>query len=109
MAQQNMYGTPFLDVLEYQPEAAYYGMLNRQPRMGGQQEKYFQNQFQNYYNKYLGNLANQITAGGAPTQRFTDYLSDQNPADEYRSMAPTVRNDYGRTASFSPSTRFLYR
>ena len=46
MAQQNMYGTPFLDVLEYPPEAAYYGMLHRQPRMGGQQEKYFRNQFQ---------------------------------------------------------------
>ncbi len=109
MTTQNLYGTPFLDVLEYQPEAAYYGMLGRQPRMSGRQERFFQNEFQNTYNRYLGNLANQIMSGEAPTQRFTDYLSQQNPMDQYRSMAPSLRGDYGRTETFAPSTRFLYR
>ena len=109
MTTQNLYGTPFLDVLEYQPEAAYYGMLGRQPRMGGRQERFFQNEFQNTYNRYLGNLANQIMSGEAPTQRFTDYLSQQNPMDQYRSMAPSLRGDYCRTETFAPSTRFLYR
>ena len=67
---------PWSDLLEQVPEAAYYSSPAGQSFASGspRQRSYFENQFSNIYNAYLGALGSQIREGGMPEMRFQDYL-----------------------------------
>ena len=92
---------PFLNYLEDRPEAAYFGQQGqwKSPNM----KKYFQSQFGNIQNQYLGNLANWVTAGstGAP-QKFTDFIGQYNWGQNYQEQGGGQRD----TGRFSPFTRW---
>ena len=103
---------PFMDYLEYEPQAAYYsspagwtGTSAFAPQSQGQQ-RYYQNQFQAVYNEFLGSLGSQVRAGGAPTERWSDYLEKIPWAARYAALTP---DQAGRgTRRFSPGTRQIY-
>lgn len=110
MAENNsLFGVPFLDLLEGDPQAAYYsmpGMFGTSPR----QRRYFQNQFRDIHNQYLGQLGSQLRAGVMPTQRFTEFLEQPSDPDffrrQYMSQTPTTRG--ATTQRFAPPTRFMF-
>ena len=107
MAENNsIFGVPFLDLLEGTPEAAYYS----RPEMFGTsplQRRYFQNQFRDIHNQYLGQLGSQLRAGVMPTQRFTEFLEQPDYfSRQFRSQAPSLRG--ATTQRFAPPTRFMF-
>jgi hypothetical protein len=106
----NYYGTnnPFMDYLEYEPRAAYYSSpASRQFDQGGEgQRRYFQNQFQDVYNEFLGSLGSQIRAGQAPTMRWSEYLDAVPFTERYAALSPEQAGRSRRR--YSPSTRQIY-
>ena len=86
---------PFAAFLEDVPEAGYFSYQN-QPGRSPNQKRYFQQQFANVQNQYMGQLGQAIRTGGDPTQGFADYL------DEY--MAPGG-GQFQDWASMSPRQR----
>ena len=73
MAEPNF--LDFSDFLETQPQALYQSYLSDpKTRMTSSMKRYYQNQFANIQNEYLGKLARDMRAGNVPTDRFDDYL-----------------------------------
>jgi hypothetical protein len=111
MATQNSYygsDNPFMDYLEQLPaEAAYYSGPTATSFMEGPlgAQRYYQNQFQNVYNEYLGALGTQARTGQGPV-RWTDWLEQQPFTERYAALTPEMA---GRTTRrFSPGTRQIY-
>ena len=97
---------PFSDFLEASPQAAYYSRSNE---WGGQrQSQYYQNQFQNVYNQYLGSLGGMLREGVMPSAEstFADYLGAYDWTDRYTSLPPQMRGDF--PSQFNPRTRQIY-
>mgnify|MGYP004453707231 FL=1 len=110
MATNNFLGinNPFLGYLESEPAAAYYSSPRGSAFMGTApaRREYYQDQYQNVYNEFLGALGSQIRGGGVPTMKWTDYLEDYPFTERYAALSPTQA---GRgTRQFSPRTRQLY-
>ena len=88
--------------LEEKPEAAYFGYQNQW--QSPSQKKYFQSQFANIQNKYMGQLGQQIYGGGAPTMNFTDFLANLPWQQQFQGLTPQQKGaDSGR---FNPFTRW---
>ena len=103
---------PFMEFLEFEPEAAYYSSPAGWAGQGAfaqgtpNQRRYYQNQFQNTYNEFLGALGSQIRGGGEPTMRFTEHLEGIPWAEKYAALTPEMAGR--RTSRFSPGTRQIY-
>ena len=106
---------PFANILEEMPSAAYYSSPAGQSfaQQSPKQRSYFENQFQNIYNQYLGALGSQIRGGGVPNLMFQDYLETANPytgtdlfTSRYQGMTPIQRGDH--SSYMAPRTRFMY-
>ena len=93
---------PFTEWLEEQPEAGYYaGLQGLPPAL----QRYFQGQYGNFYNEYLGALGRQTLSGQTPDLRFTDFLA-QNPfTSRYTAMPPQWRGQ--DSARLSPKARWF--
>ena len=106
----NYYGSnnSFADFLTDYPQAAYYSSP-RGTAFSGQSantQKYYQNQFQNVYNEFLGALAQQGRGGQDLTLRFADYLETTPFTERYAALPPQIA---GRTTrQFGPGTRQIY-
>ena len=87
--------------LEAEPASAYYSYSGEwdSPRQGG----YYQNQFTDIYNDYLGQLGSQVRGGGAPTNQWTDYLGDFDWDAWYRENQTYEQRNPNRS-SFTPQT-----
>jgi len=112
----------FSDFLEERPDIAYYSFQDQLARTPSQQ-RFFENQFQNIQNQYLGQLGRQLRAGNLPRRRFTDFLTDYGrPAirggmDTVYDVGPTpFQQAYYRSSpsrrgmypsQFAPRTRFI--
>lgn len=108
---------PYMEVLQEAPEAAYYSYqddFSSTPK----QQQYYQNQFQNVYNQYLGSLGQSLKAGstgaeGGPSSikealspTFMDYLGNYDWTERYSALPPPMRGDF--TSQFNPRTRQIY-
>ena len=121
MAEPNF--LDFSDFLEQQPQALYQSYLgDPKSNMTSSMKRYYQNEFSNIQNEYLGKLARDMRQGNLPTDRFDDYLKTDvftqpqstvpgdltdRPAgvsspmgqytgyDRYRRASPYTRNQYG--------------
>ena len=98
------------DLLETNPAAAYYSYANDW-QGGPRQEQYYQNQFQNIYNQYLGSLGGQLRQGNIPStaqgeNTWAGYLQNYDWTDRYTSMPPQMRGDF--QSMFNPRTRQIY-
>ena len=69
-------------------------------------KRYFQGQFQNVYNEFLGQQGRALQGGQIPSQTFSQFL-DQFPfAQRYSALPPEMS---GRGISgFAPRVRFSY-
>jgi len=98
----------FADFLTDYPQAAYYSSP-RGTAFSGQSantQRYYQNQFQNVYNEFLGALAQQGRGGQDLTLRFADYLETTPFTERYAALPPQMA---GRTTrQFGPGTRQIY-
>lgn len=100
------------DFLELDPQgqrANYYAQLNNRQGFSPNQKRYFQDQFQDVQNKYLGRLGQQVFGGEQPDEKLTDfyrsYFAPQGGADQdWASMSPRSRGV--NTARFAPPTRW---
>lgn len=100
------------DFLEAQKgwRTAYFGY---QPQFGRSpnEKKYFQNQFADVQDRFMGQQARQIMGGGIPDLTFGGFLSDYfkpqgGAAQEWGAMSPQQRGvDFTR---FSPRTRRVF-
>ena len=76
---------PFLEFLSGEPKTAYF---SRSDQFGGQnnsrqQQNYYQDQFSDIYNRYLGNLGTQARGGTQPTGEFNEFLDNNFDFDNY--------------------------
>ena len=119
----------FSDFLETQPQALYQSFLtDPAARMPSGMKRYYQNQFSNIQNEYIGQLARQMRLGELPTRTFQDYLSKDvftrpeqaDPMsrmgrftgyDRFRRESPYARSAYGAgpmsRRMFAPSARWI--
>ena len=119
----------FSDFLETQPQALYQSFLtDPAARMPSGMKRYYQNQFSNIQNEYIGQLARQMRQGELPTRTFQDYLSKDvftrpeqaDPMsrmgrftgyDRFRRESPYARSAYGAGPMsrnmFAPSARWI--
>ena len=119
----------FSDFLESQPQALYQSFLtDPSARMPSSMKRYYQNQFSNIQNEYIGSLARQMREGQLPTRTFQDYLSKDvftrpeqaDPMsrmgrftgyDRFRRESPYARSAYGAgpmsRRMFAPSARWI--
>ena len=114
MANDNPY-SGYLDgsswgnlLLQQMPQATYYssptGMSfgQQSPR----QQRYFQQNFQDTYNQYLGALGQQLRGGGTGDLTFQDYLATDPWTSRYAQLPQSTRGV--NTGMYSPRTRFLF-
>lgn len=99
--------TLFSDLLEEDPELAYYGQLqNQQAGLTPNQMAYFQTQYGPTYNRYLGGLGSQLSRGIMPSTRFLDDLTQTPFTKRYAQLPPSLR--LGTSSNrFRPPTRYL--
>ena len=94
---------PFAGYFEAQPEAGYYSYQNQwtSPNM----KKYFQGQFGNIQNQYLGQLGQIVRGGQAPTLKIMDFLSQIPWQQQFQGLTPQEKGvDYSR---FNPFSRWV--
>jgi len=108
MTMQQFETNPFLAFLEDNQRAAFFG---EQERFGGarnapSQKRFFQGQFQNIQNEFLGKLAQQIRQGQTPNLRFTDFVGGLDFTQRFASLPPSFRGDF--PSQFNPPTRSLF-
>ena len=63
--------------------------------------------FQDFQDRFLGQLGSQLREGQEPTKKFGDFLEDFDFQREFRSFAPSLRGQ-GGTARFRPATQFQF-
>ena len=99
------YGTyNWIEELENLPQAAYYA---QQPQWGApKQQRYYQGQFQEIQNQYLGRLGQQMMGGGMPSLQFTDFLGNFPWTQQYAQLPPSLRGD--NPSLFNPRTQYRY-
>ena len=97
---------PFSDFLEASPQSAYYSYSGDwgSPR----QSQYYQNQFTNIYNQYLGSLGGMLRQGIMPNAEntFASFLGNYDFDRSYNELPPSMRGDF--TSMFNPRTRQIY-
>ena len=95
---------PFGDVLNEDPRIAFFGQQKRFGR--GQQRKFFEGQFQNILNKFLGNLGGRLFENEIPDQRFPDFIKNFDFDSFFRSQSPSFRGGFRRNVT--PRGRSLF-
>jgi len=85
------------------PEATFFSFQNQ---FGGSptQRRYYQGQFSNIFNQYLGTLGQQLSQGQSPPA-FQDFMGGYNFGQQFAQLPPSIRG--ATTARFAPQTRFL--
>ena len=115
------------ETLGSQPKLSYMSMLGSQRPEGFDQteeakrqeemfgnpfgtspasKRFFQGQFQNVYNEFLGNQGRALQGGQLPSQTFSQFLEQFPFTQRYSALPPEMS---GRGVSgFAPRVRFSY-
>ena len=95
---------PFMDFLEEQQRPAYFAYQDqwRTPN----QKKYYQNQFSEIQDQYLGKLGQQVMGGGLPTMKFADFLKGFDWQQDYGGLTPQQRPQ-GGGGQLTPTARWV--
>ena len=95
-------------LLEQLPQAAYYSSPAGQTfgAQGSRQQRYFQQNYQDVYNQYMGALGQQMRQGQNPNLSFQQFL-EQDPWTSRYSQLPQAARGVN-TGVNNPRTRFLY-
>jgi len=95
-------GQEFLEGSDLGRRSSFFSFVNQQNQP---QQRFFQNQFQNIQNEFLGQLGETIRGGGLPTQTFQSFLEDFPFSERFGSLPPALRG--ALTNRFAPSIRFF--
>jgi len=104
------------DVMDFQPNIPYFGMLSQQS-FSPNQQNYYNNNFQDVFNQYQGALyhniqnglqgGSQLNAGNFPgSLRWNNWIQDFNFQDNYRQL-PMSQRGGNTSAQFSPFVRWM--
>jgi len=98
---------PFMEFLEEDP-GTRAGYFSFQDRFGQSptQRNWFENQFSNIRNEFLGTLGQQIRQGQTPNAQFTDFLQAFPFSQRFSALPPSMRG--AATSRFAPQTRFFF-
>ena len=122
---QNVFN--FEDFLETQPQSVYQSFVtDPQAGMTANMKRYYQNQFNQIQNEYIGKLAREMRQGKLPTQSFQDFLGNPETGvfrmpdqsgrqirgyERFRRQSPYARSAYSQGPYaqniFAPSTRWI--
>ena len=118
----------FSDFLEERPQELYQSFLTDpaiKKTMPSSMRRYYQNQFTNIQNEYIGELGRQLREGKTPTRTFQNFLSQDifgqptsgtgmrrfTGAEKFMRESPYTRSTYGagpmRQNTYAPSTRWI--
>jgi|TARA_R100000306_G_scaffold61621_1_gene64764 hypothetical protein len=111
------YGNFWKDVLQYEPQAAYFSAAPfgtrataANPFGGGYSpasQRYWSGQYGNVMNQYVGEAGRRMRAGQDPSSMsFFDYLEQYPWTERYSSISPLLRG--GGVSRFNPSARYMY-
>ena len=102
----------YFNFMESDPEGrkANYFSFDDQFGRSPNQKRFFQQQFEEVQNKYLGRLGRQVRGGGEPTQELTSYLTDYfapggGAQQEWGAMSPGARGQ--NDSRFAPPARWV--
>ncbi len=101
------FDNPFAAALEEIPEAAFQSSPGGKAFAAGSPAKarFFEGQFQNVFNKFLGQLGEGLRAGEVPEQTFTQSVDAFDFEHLFRTLPPSFRGFFQR--QLAPQTRFL--
>lgn len=104
MTMQN----PWAGFLEAEPKTAYFSYGDRfgGPTGSQRQRNFFQNQFSEIYNQYLGRLGAQVRAGQVPTEQWNDYLGGFDFNNWYQNQT-TAQERNPRQNQLVPQTTWM--
>lgn len=91
------------ELLEDAPRETFFSFQNQFGR-APTQRRYFQDQFQDIYNQYLGTFAQQIQ-GRTPRSTFSEFMGDFDFNQQFGQIPPSIRG--ATTSRFAPPARFL--
>ena len=116
----------FSDFLEERPQELYQSFLTDPgTRMPSSMRRYYQNQFTNIQNEYIGELTRQMREGKTPTKTFQSFLSEGvfgqptsdtgmrrfTGAEQFMRESPYARASYSagpmRQSAYAPSARWI--
>ena len=106
MAQNSMYDKGWFgpdNPFNKGAESAYFSYGNQWKSPN--QKKFFQSQFSNIQNQYMGALGQQVRGGNEPTQDFTDFLGNFDWRQNFNQQTPQERGE--DTSRFNPWTRWM--
>ena len=96
------------------PFGAFLGLDDKLPYFGRQaqfgrapaQRRFFENEFSNIRNQFLGTLGSMALQGQEPIGSFSDYIGGIDFNQRFAALPPALRGaSMGR---FAPQTRFLF-
>lgn len=95
-------------LLEQLPQAAYFSSPTGQGfgRQSPRQQRYFQQNYQDVFNQYMGSLGEQLRSGQTPDTTFSQFLESDPWTSRYTALPQAQRGM--NTGMYSPRTRFLY-
>ena len=95
----------FKAFMNEEPEAAYFSYQNQWNTPNA--KRYFQSQFGNIQNQYMGQLGQLIRGGGEPTLNFPDFLTQFPWQQTFQDLPPRQRGM--EQGQFNPFTRWVPR
>jgi len=98
-------GQEFLEGSELGRRSSFFSFVNQQQ---GPQQRFFQNQFQQIQNQFLGQLGQSLRddPGQLPPQTFGSFLEAFPFEDRFAGLPPALRG--ALTNRFAPSLRFFF-
>ena len=105
-APQAITKTPgFGGFLEENPNVSFQAALQGLDQPANQR-RFYQNQFSNIYNEFLGNIGGQIKQGKTPSATFNEFLGEFPFSERFAATPPQQRGDF--PSNVAPRTRYLY-
>ena len=108
LAYQAMLGDPNREIKPWETEgqARQEMMFGNPYGTSPASRRYFQGQFQNIYNDFLGQQGGALQGGQLPSQTFTQFLQQYPFTQRYAALPPELT---GRTlGSFAPRVQYSY-
>ena len=108
LAYQAMLGDPNREIKPWETEgqARQEMMFGNPYGTSPASRRYFQGQFQNIYNDFLGQQGRALQGGQLPSQTFTQFLQQYPFTQRYAALPPELT---GRTlGSFAPRVQYSY-
>ena len=99
------FANPFASFLDEEPRAGFFAQQERFGRSPNQR-RFFQQNFQPVYDRFLGQLGQQVQQGMTPSLTFPDFLQDFNFNQFFREQPQFFQGL--NTQRFAPSTRFIF-